>query len=251
MKTVYQLSVCPHDTAKNLAGWYLLNTYLQRNLGCDIHFNLQDNFMVEREAVLAGGHHIVYANPYSALEFAEKLGFIPVARPIGVFDETLVVIRKGTKPAELAKPRIATATKGLIVHALGCMEMKKLGLDPSTFDFIMAGNHLKAVQAVIKGDADIGFVFNETWSGMNAASRESLEAIAESSDGYAFHCFCISPEWQDKKARLLEILTGMQQDQNGGSRILEDLKFKGFEPVPEDTIQHLESIIAQVKTCYS
>lgn len=251
MKTIYQLSVCPHDTAKNLAGWYLLNTYLQRNLDCDIHFNLQDNFIIEREAVLTGGYHLVYANPYSALEFAEKLGFIPVARPIGVFDETLVVVRKGTKPAELAKPKIATATKGLIVHALGCMEMKKLGKDPAAFEFIVAGNHLKAVQAVIKGEADIGFVFNETWSGMNANSRESLEVIAESRDGYAFHCFCISPEWQDRKTRLLEVLTGMQRDQNGGVRILEDLKFKGFEPVPEDTIAHLESIITQVKACYS
>jgi phosphonate transport system substrate-binding protein len=246
MTAIYQLSVCPHDTAKNLAGWYLLNTYLQRNLGCDIHFDLQDNFIVEREAVLTGGYHIVYANPYSALEFANKLGFIPVARPIGVFDEVLLVVRKGTKPVAQATLKVATATKGLIVHALGCMELRKLGKDPDTCEFIIAGNHMKAVQAVIKGEADIGFVFNETWYGMNAASRESLEVIAESREGYAFHCFCICPEWLDRKARLLEILTGMQQDKNGGGRILEDLKFKGFEPVPEDTIAHLKSIV-QIK----
>jgi phosphonate transport system substrate-binding protein len=247
LKTIYQLSVCPHDTAKNLAGWYLLNTYLQRNLGCDIHFNLQDNFIVERETVLAGGYHIVYANPYSAMEFSEKLGFIPVARPIGVFDETLLVIRKGTKPLELASPKVATATKGLIVHALGCMELRKQAKDISACEFIIAGNHMKAAQAVIKGEADIGFVFNETWHGMSATSRESLEVIGESHEGYGFHCFCISPEWADKKNRLLEILTGMQQDSNGGSRILEDLKFKGFEPVPDNAIALLEKIVAQNK----
>jgi phosphonate transport system substrate-binding protein len=247
LKTIYQLSVCPHDTAKNLAGWYLLNTYLQRNLGCDIHFNLQDNFIVERETVLAGGYHIVYANPYSAMEFAEKLGFIPVARPVGVFDETILVVRKGTKPLELASPKVSTATKGLIVHALGCMQLGKLGKDPHTCEIIVAGNHMKAAQAVIKGEADIGFVFNETWYGMNATSRESLEVIGETREGYAFHCFCISPEWADKKSRLLEILTGMQQDTNGGSRILEDLKFKGFEPVPDNTIALLEKIVAQNK----
>jgi phosphonate transport system substrate-binding protein len=247
LKTIYQLSVCPHDTAKNLAGWYLLNTYLQRNLGCDIHFNLQDNFIVEREAVLTGGYHLVYANPYSAMEFADKLGFIPVARPIGVFDETMLVIRKGTKPLELASPKIATATKGLIVHALGCMQLGKLGQDRNACEFIIAGNHMKAAQAVIKGEADIGFVFNETWHGMNATSRESLEVIGETREGYAFHCFCISPEWADKKLRLLEILTGMQQDTKGGSRILEDLKFKGFEPVPDNTIALLEKIVVQNK----
>lgn len=246
MKTIYQLSVCPHDTAKNLAGWYLLNTYLQRNLGCDIHFNLQDNFIVERQTVLTGGYHLVYANPYSALEFAAKLGFTPVARPVGVFDETLLVIRKGTKPLEMASPKISTATKGLIVHALGCMELRKLGKDPDVCEFIIAGNHMKAAQAVIKGEADIGFVFNETWNGMNAVSRESLEVIGESSEGSAFHCFCISPEWADKRPRLVEILTGMQQDPSG-KRVLEDLKFKGFEPVPQDTIALLEKIVAQTK----
>jgi phosphonate transport system substrate-binding protein len=245
---ICQLSVCPHDTAKNLAGWYLLNTYLQRRLVCNIHFNLQENFIVEREAVLTGGHHLVYANPYSAMEFAEKLGFIPVARPIGVFDETVLVIRKGTKPLELATPNVSTATKGLIVHALGCMELRKLGKDPNACEFIISGNHMKAAQAVIKGDADIGFVFNETWQGMSAVSKESLEVIAESREGNAFHCFCICPEWADRKSDLLKVLIGMQQDTNSGARILEDLKFKGFEPVPDNTIALLEKIVAQVKT---
>jgi hypothetical protein len=45
----------------------------------------------------------------------------------------------------------------------------------------------------------------------------------------------------------MEILSGMQQDTNGGKRILEDLKFKGFEPVPDDTIALLERIVAQNK----
>jgi phosphonate transport system substrate-binding protein len=245
MKTVNQLSVCPHDTAKNLAGWYLLNTYLQRKLECDIHFNLQHDFIAEREAVLAGGHHIVYANPYSVLEFAEKLDFIPVARPIGVFDETLLIARKGTNLADSAALKVSTATKCLIVHALGCMELRKLGKDPSAFEFILTGNHLNAANAVIKGDADVGFVFNETWNGMSASSRESLEIIAESNQRDCYHCFCVSPQWQDRKEKVRDVLVGMHNDHDGGSHILEELKFKGFEPAPEDTISQLKAIVKQ------
>jgi phosphonate transport system substrate-binding protein len=245
MEKICNLSVCPHDTAKNLAGWYLLNTYLQRRLVCNIHFNLQENFMVERDAVLAGGYHLAYANPYSAMEFAEKQGFIPVARPIGAFDEVVLIIRKGTKPLELAAPKVSTATKGLIVHALGCMELNKLGKHANACEFIITGNHMKAAQAVIKGEADIGFVFNETWQGMSDVSKGSLEVIAESREGNAFHCFCICPEWADRKSDFLNVLTGMQQDASG-ARILEDLKFKGFEPVPDNTIALLEKIVAQV-----
>ena len=52
MASEFQLSVCPHDTAKNLLGWFTLNTYLQRKLGIGIHFEPQDNFLVERQRVL-------------------------------------------------------------------------------------------------------------------------------------------------------------------------------------------------------
>ena len=53
MSTRYQLSVCPHDTAKNLAGWFLINPYLPRQLGLAMRFEPCDNFNVEREQVLA------------------------------------------------------------------------------------------------------------------------------------------------------------------------------------------------------
>ena len=57
MPPKYRLSVCPHDTAKNLAGWFLLNTYLQRRLGITMRFEPSENFNAEREQVLAGGYH--------------------------------------------------------------------------------------------------------------------------------------------------------------------------------------------------
>ena len=38
MASEFKLSVCPHDTAKNLLGWFTLNTYLQRKLGTEFHF---------------------------------------------------------------------------------------------------------------------------------------------------------------------------------------------------------------------
>ena len=103
MASEFQLSVCPHDTAKNLLGWFTLNTYLQRKLGIGIHFEPQDNFLIERKAVLEEEHHVVvYANPYSALCFASDKGFVPVARPVNVVDETIVVARAGAEvPAHL------------------------------------------------------------------------------------------------------------------------------------------------------
>ena len=117
MASPFKLSVCPHDTAKNLLGWFTLNTYVQRNLGIGIHFEPQDNFLVERQEVLDNSFHLVYANPYSALCFAREKGFVPVARPSGVNDETLVVARAGAVVPDA--PRIASATTSSVGRACG------------------------------------------------------------------------------------------------------------------------------------
>ena len=124
-----RFSVCPHDTAKNLLGWFTLNTYLQRRLGEAIRFEPQDNFLAERKQVLDGEYQVVYANPYSALCFFREKGFVPVARPSGIVDETVVVAKIGGQLPEA--PRIASATDKLIIHSLGLHVLKDLSVDTS------------------------------------------------------------------------------------------------------------------------
>ena len=240
MVSQYKLSVCPHDTAKNLLGWFTLNTYLQRKLGTGIHFDPQDNFLIERQTVLEQPHHVVvYANPYSALCFARDKGFVPVARPVNVVDETIVVARAGAEVP--AAPRIASATDKLIIHNLGLQVLARVGIDAAAAEFKYVGNHLNAAKAVLQGEADLGFVFNETWAGMSATTRAELQVIGESHDGHAFHCFMVSPEWADKRDATQQILCGMHLDPSG-LRVLEDLKFKAFEPVGDEIIPVLTKL---------
>ncbi len=241
MASTFQLSVCPHDTAKNLLGWFTLNTYLQRNLGIGIHFAPQDNFLVERQAVLDGSFHVVYANPFSALRFARDRGFVPVARPAGVKDETLVVARAGLAVPDA--PRIASATDKLIIHDLGVQVLRREGLDPTAASFSFVGNHLNAAKAVLQGEADLGFVFNETWNGMSPASKEQLQVIGESRDGTAFHCFMVAREWADKREAVQRILCAMHLDP-AGKRVLDDLRFERFEPVGEEVLAPLAALLA-------
>ena len=233
MPSPFKLSVCPHDTAKNLLGWFTLNTYLQRKLSIGIHFEPQDNFLVERQRVLDARFHVVYANPFSALRFARDRGFVPVARPSGVKDETLVVAKAGLAVPDT--PRIASATDKLIIHDLGLQVLRREGLDPAAASFSFVGNHLNAAKAVLQGEADLGFVFNETWNGMNASTKSELQIVGESRDGTAFHCFMVAREWADKCEAIQNILCGMHLDP-AGLRVLDDLKFTRFERIGEDVL---------------
>jgi len=239
MSTRFRLSVCPHDTAKFMVEWFQFNTYLQRQLGCSIHFEPEDNFLVERENVLSGDFHIVYANPFSALAFMRRRGFLPVAKVAGLFDETFLVAQAGAGGVPRQRPlRIASATDRLIVHPLGVDLLERLKIPQTQCEYRFVGNHMKAAHAVIKGEADLAFVFNETWLGMAEATRQQLEVIAESTDRSAFHCFCIAPEWAARKAEIQRVLIGMHDDPKGRA-ILDALHFGPLEPLDSNALDPL------------
>lgn len=241
------LSVCPHDTAKNLFGWFVLNTYLQRLLSQNIHFEPQQNFIAERNAVLENDYQIVYANPYSALVFEARKGFVPVAKVSGLYDETLLVARKDKALPDTGEIQIASATDKLIVHPLGRTLLPKIGLDESRVRYQLVGTHPKAAQAVLKGEAHAGFVFNETWRGLSASTKAELEVLGETTDGTAFHCFCVGPGWADRVDQVRSVLLGMNTDPKGKA-ILTDLGFANLEAVDSKSLEPARLLLKDILT---
>ena len=241
MDSAYKFSVCPHDTAKNLFGWFLLNTYLQRKTGCALHFEPCHTFVEERGNVFSDEYHLVYTNPYSALIFNAELGFIPIAKPIGIFDETVMIARRD---ADLPTGRIklATATDMLIVYDLGLALLEQQNIPRGRCDFTFIGTHLKTVQVIADGLFDLGFVFSETWHGLTESTRQQLRVVAESSSQLAYHCFCVAPAWLDRRELLQEILCGMPNDEPGKA-ILEDLRIPGFDALPMNALDSLRVLV--------
>jgi len=241
MTASYRFSVCPHDTAKNLYAWFLLNTYLQRKLDCAIHFEPCGSFIEERGNVLGGDYQLVYTNPFSALLFNDELNFTPIAKPIGIFDETVLVARQGTElPA--GQIRIAAATDLLIVYDLGLALLEQQNILRERCQFTFVGTHLKTVQEVVLGRQDLGFVFNETWQGLTESTRQQLRVVAESSSHQSYHCFCVAPEWLEKREKLQQILCDMQKDPHG-KPILDDLHLTGFEALPVNALDSLRALV--------
>ncbi|MEN9480686.1 MAG: hypothetical protein RLZZ298_2081 [Pseudomonadota bacterium] len=238
-----QFSVCPHDTAKNQLGWFTLNTYLQRKLSVRMHFSPQDDFLKERAHVLSTPHDLVYANPYSAAVFSRELGFLCVARPLNVFDESLIIVRQDFELEHAQRPlKVASATDKLITNPLGIRALEAIGLSQDALSLSFVGNHLNAVKAVLDGSASLGIVFNETWAGVSELSKSSLKVLTQSSEKKASHCFMVSPAWAEKRTALQDLLCNMQDDPSG-KRILDDLNFKGFEAISSDSSKALEQYL--------
>ncbi|GAA5787469.1 PhnD/SsuA/transferrin family substrate-binding protein [Chitiniphilus shinanonensis] len=110
--------------------------------------------------------------------------------------------------------------------------------------FEFCGNHTNAVKGVVAGTAQLAFVFNETWNGLNASTRAGLEVLAATMAGSAFHCFMVGPEWADKAGTVQAVLVGMQDDPAGKS-ILDELGFQGLEAVDASILEGIKGLIAE------
>jgi phosphonate transport system substrate-binding protein len=239
-----RMSVCPHDTARSVYGWFFLNSYLQPRLGIRLGFEAQENFLVERAEVLSGGYDLVYANPYSAALFARERGFVPVARPVGVSDETYLVARPDWKPPTDGRGlRVASATDQLIVHRLGLDLLPGIGLSEDAVELVFAGSHLAAAKSVIDGQADLGFVFNETWTGMSEYSRSELRVLGRTTQGTAFHCFMVGGSCVDRLDEVRTVLTSMASDPEA-TEILAELGFgAGLRAVSVEEFAALSDLV--------
>ena len=250
MSTRFQLSVCPHDTAKHMVAWFQFNTYLQRKLDCGIHFEPKDSFILEQTAVLAGGFHITYANPLSACTYIQELGFAPVAKPIGIYDETILISKAGAGVPQHRPLTIASASGEAIAHVLGLSLLDKLKIPREECRFKFVDTHLKSIHTVLKGEADLAFVFDDTWHTLSESTRRELEVVAETNDQIAFHCFLIAPEWAARRDEIMNVLVGMKDDPKG-RLILDSLDLQGFEPLSEDAIDTLQTLLVYYNTIYN
>ncbi|TCS73487.1 phosphonate transport system substrate-binding protein [Sulfuritortus calidifontis] len=247
---MYQLSVCPHDTAKHMVEWFQFNTYLQRQLDCPIHFEPIDSFILEQTAVLSGGYQLCYANPLSACTYIQELDFIPIVKPIGLYDETLLVARKSAGIPEQRPLTIATASGELITHTLGLSLLEGLKIPQAECEFKVVDSHMRSIHSVLKEQAALAFVFNDTWHNLSESTRAQLDILAETRDQIAFHCFLIAPELTERKEEIQSLLVAMKEDPKG-RHILESLGLQGFEPISEDAMDTLKTLMAYYQALYN
>ena len=208
-----------------LSGWYLLNTYLQRRLQRVIHFEqLPAGRELGQEAV-----DLLFAKPFEACAMIRKRQFTPLLRPVGEADEVVIVMRANdARPlAELATARAVTASQGSFVYLLGRFLCDQSGLDSSAFQYYFAGNEIKALQLLLKEQADVLFMLKKTYYGLSGLTRNNTRVVDESDTQFAFHLLCLAPPLAELGESIVKVFIEMSDDEQGKG-ILKDILFDGW-----------------------
>ncbi len=224
------------QSSQQMNGWYFFNTYLQRHLDREIHLELSHGAMTER-CITPDQMDIVFTKPFEATRLLLENNFQPILRPIDQTDEVTLLVRAEDTRQNLVDfqgGKVVTAAKDSFVYLLGRFLLEQNESALEDMEYLFSGHDIKALQMLLKSNADILFMLSETYQGLSGMTRKMLRQIDQSETAFAFHLFSVSPSCSEFGGKLAEVLLDMNKDSQG-RQVLADLGMEGWiRPTPDE-----------------
>lgn len=237
----YKFTVSPDFTPDHLSGWYIFNTWLQKQTETAIHLEMYDDFHSQREAIAKDQIDLIYANPYDASMLVREKGFVALVKPQGKSDEAIIAVnvnstvhcvtdlKPGTKVAYTDDPD---------VRLVGMIMLEPGDLSINTIQSKLYDTYVLVAKHVLQDEADVGIFLAEAYDGLSGMIKKRLRVLVRSQIGVIHHALLIGPGLQSHKETFERCLLQMLEDPKGKG-VLESLGFKGWEKVEDEEMEFM------------
>lgn len=227
----YVMTVSPDFAPDKIAGWYIFNTWLQRQLGEHIHLELYPDFASQREAISSDTIDLIYANPYDAAMLVREKGFTAIATPVNISDEAIIAVadESPVNSIEDLKPgtRIAS-TDDPDVNLISMIMLEPADLSTQNVVTEAVDTYVLVAKQLLLGQADIGFFLRDSFEGLSGMIRKQLRELIRSEIYVIRHVLLAGPRLQAKHEDLRQLLPTMANDAKSKG-VLTSLGLQGWE----------------------
>ena len=237
----YIFTVSPDFTPDHLSGWYIFNTWLQRQTGLPIHLEMYNNFSDQRAAIRDDKISLIYANPFDAAMLVRDKGFSPLVKPIGVSDEAIIAVNAKNPVEDIAhlSPGVRLAvTDDPDVKMMGMIMLEPGDLDAGNVQGISCDTYVQVAKQLLRDEADIGIFLAEAFDDLSDMIKKQLRILVRSQISVIHHSLMIGPQLLDKKDEFQQCLTAMATDSKGQG-VLDSLGFKALEKVDNEEMEFM------------
>ncbi|HXH03805.1 MAG TPA: phosphate/phosphite/phosphonate ABC transporter substrate-binding protein [Candidatus Competibacteraceae bacterium] len=245
----YNFTVSPDFNPDRLSGWYIFNTWLQRQLQDTLHLELFQDFPSLHRALEAGSIDLLYANPYDAASLVRERGFTPLARARGKQDEGVIVVRREhpAQRVEELQPGLRIATTDHPDINMICMRMlEPAELHAGNVERLLRDNYLMVAKSLLRGEAEVGFILQEAYDEFSKVLHSQLRPLVASRIRDIHHTLLAGPRLAHRRADLQSVLLNMRDDPKGPG-VLESLGFQGWEPVAQEDMEFMIDLLATLE----
>ncbi|WP_299178538.1 PhnD/SsuA/transferrin family substrate-binding protein [uncultured Neptuniibacter sp.] len=239
------LTVSPDFAPDHISGWFIFNTWLQRQLETRVHLELYDCFDKQRADIKAGKYDLVYANPFDASMLVRELGFKALVRPLSKPDETIIATHAEsslTCVEDLAEGAQLVATDDPDVNRIGMIMLEPADLDSANTKLNTVDSYVIVAKHLLNNQADAGFFLKDAYDELSALIRKQMKVLVSSEISVVHHALLVGPEMQQFIPQLQDKLIGMAEDEKGKS-VLESMNLLGWEIMTEEETEFMIDLI--------
>lgn len=236
-----QMTVSPDFAPGRISGWYIFNTWLQKQLDARIHLELFSDFNSQRTAIRNDQIDIIYANPFDASMLIREKNFTALVRPAKQADEVVVVV-----PADSPANAVTDLTPGVRlvftndpdVQLIGMIMLEPADLNGDNLQSQEVDSYPVVAKRLLRKEADAGFFLKEAFDALAPATRENLKVLAESQISVIHHALLVGPRLAERREEIRNRLLTMTDDAKGAS-VMESLGLHSWQPVDEEDAEFM------------
>ena len=237
----FMFTVSPDFTPDHLSGWYIFNTWLQKQSDTAIHLEMYNDFNSQRKAIQNNTIDLIYANPFDAAMLVREKGFLPLVKAEGESDEAILAVS-----AENSVEDVIHLTQGIKVaftddpdvHMMGMIMLEPGDLDANNTIPVLSDTYVLVAKHLLKGEADVGIFLAEAYDDLSNMIQKQLKILVRSQISVIHHSLMIGPKLMDKKDEIQKILVDMNADEKGKG-VLTSLGFNAWEKVDDDEMEFM------------
>ncbi len=237
----YHFTVSPDFNPKNLSGWFIFNTWLQKALGEAIHLDLYNDFESQRQAIADDRFDLIYANPFDATVLVREKGFLPLVSPAGRADEAIVAVPRESPVNDVedlpTNVRIST-TDDHDVNMMCMLMLEPADIDSHSARIKQRDSYVLIAKDLLQGDADVGFFLEETYQDLSRVIRQDLRPLVQSQIQLIHHVLLVGPRLLDRQAEIQQLLVDIHQTDKG-RRIVEELGFQCWQAISQEETEFM------------
>ena len=246
----YTMTISPDFKPDLISGWYIFNTWLQKQIDESIHIEMVNDFKELTGAIDSDSIDLIYANPCDISKLVREKGFSPVAKPVGAHDETVIISREDNPVSDIESlpGNIKVAMTDVPnVNTVGTILLESADITPADIETITCSNYITVAKKVISGEADIGFLLAEAYDEFSGLVKKQVKPLMTSKIDVLHHALLAAPGFSEKQQSLLEALLSMKGDA-AGLDILKNLEINSWEGMDIDEAEFLIDMLDTLST---
>lgn len=243
-------TISPDFSPDHISGWYIFNTWLQKQTGEAIHLEMYDDFHTQREAIKSDKIDLIYANPFDAAMLVREKGFLPLVKPVGRADEAIIAVNAKNTIKDVAHllPGIRVAvTDDPDVRLMGMIMLEPGDLDASNVNTNIYDTYVLVAKHLLLGDADVGIFLAEAYDDLSNMIKSQLKVLVRSQISVIHHSLMIGPKLAEKRDKFQSLLIEMNNDAKGKG-VLEGLGFDSWTGIEDEEMEFMIDLMDTLNT---